>query len=111
MVFTPLVTSALFFCIESFWFKFLTMPSGECPQDKNDSRSAFPSELTILVAGIFLLNPAFVNAAQQCVPVPYVETRIKPDTPRDFSSFAMACPILLMISTIPASPVVLKNSS
>ena len=92
------------------------------------SRSSLPAGLTILVAVIIRLEPtikatgmiehiwavgrpirssSLVNADPQRVLVPHVDVRITPDTPSAFSSFAMACPIFLTVSTILATPVVL----
>jgi hypothetical protein len=91
-------------------------------------RSAFPTGLTILLPETILLDPtmkatgmmeqiwavgiparssSLVNVAPQRVLVPHVEVRITPETSFSFKSFAMACPILLIVSTMFATPVVL----
>ena len=91
-------------------------------------RSAFPTGLTILFPETILLDPtmkatgimeqmwavgiparssSLVNVAPQRVLVPHVDVRITPETSLSFRSLAMACPILLIVSTMFATPVVL----
>jgi len=52
-------------------------------------------------------SSSLANVAPQRVLVPQVEVRITPDTPLTLSSSAIVCPILLIVSTMFATPVVL----
>ena len=92
------------------------------------SRSAFPRGFTILLPATIRLDPtmsatgimehtwavviptrssSLANVAPQRVLVPQVEVRMTPDTPSALSSSAILLPILLMVSTTLATPVVL----
>jgi hypothetical protein len=91
------------------------------------SKSALPKGFTILLPATILLDPtmeatgimeqtwavgiptrssSFASVAPQRVLVPQVDVRITPETPSAFSSAATCFPILLMVSTILATPVV-----
>lgn len=61
--------------------------------------------------GMPALSSSFVSAAPQRVLVPHVEVRIAAWTPPDFSSAAMALPILFACSMMLAQPDVEKNVS
>lgn len=61
----------------------------------------------IWAVGMPAPSNALVNVAPQRVLVPQVDVRITPSTPLRVSSPAMTCPILFIVSTMLATPVVL----